>query len=217
MKNIAVILSGSGYMDGSEIQESVLTLLAIDKQGIKSACFAPDMDQLFTVNHITGDKSDDVRNVLIESARISRGAIAPLSDFKASEFDALIFPGGFGAALNLSDFGIKGGSCTVLEEVERVIKDMIEAKKPIGAICIAPAIMAKLLPDVTLTVGNDEATALALESMGANHKDTIPGEIVVDDKYLLVTTPCYMLNSSITDIENGTKNLVDKIAEMIKN
>ena len=214
MKKVAVILSGCGFKDGAEIQESVLTLLAIEKQGAEYLCFAPDIQQHHVTNHLTGENSDESRNVLVESARIARGNISPLSDFKPADFDALILPGGFGAATNLSTFAFEGGDCTVNEEVANAIRGMVELKKPIGALCIAPAIMAKLLDGAELTIGSDKATAEALEGMGAKHKNAGFSDIVTDEKYRLVTTPCYMLDSKVTYIAKGAENLVKAVLAM---
>jgi enhancing lycopene biosynthesis protein 2 len=213
-KKVGVILSGCGFKDGAEIQESVLTLLAIQKQNAEYLCFAPDIEQHHVTDHLTGENSDESRNVLTESARIARGNISPLSDFKPSDFDALILPGGFGAATNLSTFAFDGGDCTVNEEVAGAIRGMVEQKKPIGALCIAPAIMAKLLDGVELTIGSDEGTAEALRGMGAKHKNADFTEIVIDEKYKLVTTPCYMLDSKVTYIAEGAENLVKAVLAM---
>jgi len=210
-KKIGVILSGCGFRDGAE---SVLTLLAIEKQNAEYLCFAPDIPQHHVTNHLTGENSDESRNVLAESARIVRGRISPLSDFKPSDVDALILPGGFGAALNLSTFAFEGGGCTVNEEVASAIRGMVEAKKPIGALCIAPAIMAKLLDGVELTIGSDKGTAEALEGMGAKHKNADFSDIVIDEKYRLVTTPCYMLDSKVTYVAKGAENLVKAVLAM---
>lgn len=213
-KKVGVILSGCGFRDGAEIQESVLTLLAIEKQNAEYLCFAPDIEQHHVTNHLTGENVDESRNVLAESARIARGKIAPLSDFKPSDVDALILPGGFGAATNLSTFAFEGVACTVNEEVASAVRGMVEAKKPIGALCIAPAIMAKLLDGVELTIGGDKGTAEALEGMGAKHKNAGFSDIVIDEKYRLVTTPCYMLDSKVTYVAEGAENLVKAVLAM---
>lgn len=211
---IGVILSGCGFQDGAEIHESVLTLLAIDRAGAEYQCFAPDIDQHHVTNHLTGEATDEKRNVLVESARIARGAIKPLSAFNANDFDALILPGGFGAALNLSTFALDGPDCTVNEDVTSAVRAMVAAGKPIGALCIAPAIMAKLLGTVELTIGSDAATAGALEKLGAKHVNKGPGEIVVDTAHRLVTTPCYMLDSTVSQIAEGAENVVKAVVEM---
>lgn len=214
-KKIAVILSGCGFQDGAEIHESVLTLLAIQKHNAEYVCYAPDIPQHDVTDHLTGETTDESRNVLTESARIARGKISPLSDFNPSEVDALILPGGFGAAKNLSSFAYEGGDCTVNEEVANAIRSMVELKKPIGALCIAPAIIAKLLDGAELTIGSDKDTAETLEKMGAKHKNRGHGEIVIDEKYRLVTTPCYMLDSKVTHIAEGAENLVKAVLGMM--
>lgn len=212
---IAVVLSGCGVYDGAEIHESVLTLLALNRHGATYHCFAPDMDQAHVINHITGDEMDEKRNVLIESARIARGAIQPLSDYKAADFDAIIFPGGFGAAKNLCTLAFEGPECNVNDEVVRAVKETAEASKPIGALCIAPAMMAKILDGANVTIGQDEGTIGAIEAMGGTHTKTLQGETVTDAKFKLVTSPCYMLDSSISQIADGAENTVKKVLELI--
>ncbi|RLD70544.1 MAG: isoprenoid biosynthesis protein ElbB, partial [Bacteroidetes bacterium] len=202
-KKFAVVLSGCGVYDGAEIHEATLTLLAIARAGATYQCFAPDMKQYHVINHITGEEMNEERNVLIESARIARGNIKPLSEYDAKEFDALIFPGGFGAAKNLSTVAFKGADATVIPEVEKAIEQTVELKKPIGALCISPAILAKVLKDVSVTIGKDKGTAEAIEAMGAKHVETNHGDVVFDENKLVFTTPCYMLDATITDIDDG--------------
>ncbi|WP_320112868.1 isoprenoid biosynthesis glyoxalase ElbB [Draconibacterium orientale] len=214
MKNIAVVLAGNGVYDGAEIHEATLTLLAISQQGAAYQCFAPDVDQTHVVNHISGEEMPETRNVLVEAARIARGNIKALSEYKAADYDAIIFPGGFGAAKNLCTFAFDGPDCKVNPDVEDAIKATVDAKKPIGALCISPAIVAKVLGDVKLTIGQDKGTADALESLGATHVNTTHGEIVVDEKYKVITTPCYMLDATITQIADGASNVVAKMLEM---
>ena len=212
---IGVVLSGCGFQDGAEIHESVLTLLSIQKNGAEYVCFAPDIPQHHVTNHISGENMNETRNVLTESARIARGKISPLNTFDPAKIDALIFPGGFGAALNLSSFATQGTNCSVNEDVAKAIGSMIEQKKPIGALCISPAIMAKVLKGAELTIGQDKGTAKTLEEMGAKHKTTNPGEIVVDPKFKLVTTPCYMLESTIPQIAEGAERVVKTMIDML--
>ncbi|WP_319227910.1 isoprenoid biosynthesis glyoxalase ElbB [Draconibacterium orientale] len=214
MKNIAVVLAGNGVYDGAEIHEATLTLLAIAQQGAAYQCFAPDVDQAHVVNHISGEEMPETRNVLVEAARIARGNIKALSEYNAADYDAIIFPGGFGAAKNLCTFAFDGPDCKVNPDVEKAIKATVDAKKPVGALCISPAIIAKVLGDVTLTIGQDKGTADALESLGATHVNTTHGEIVVDEKYKVITTPCYMLDATITQIADGASNVVAKMLEM---
>ncbi len=211
----AVILSGCGVFDGAEIHETTLTLYAIIKNKATYDIFAPDIDQHHVINHITGEETGETRNVLIESARIARGKISPLSRFKAENYDSLIFPGGFGAAKNLSDFAFKGSNCKVNQETAEAIRDMVRLKKPVGALCISPAIIAKVLGDVVITIGNDPGTAKAVEQMGAKHKNTTHGETVVDKRYKIVTTPCYMLDANIVQIAEGAENVVREMLKLL--
>ncbi len=213
MKKFAVILSGCGVFDGAEIQEAVLTLLAIDKLGATYQCFAPDMLQYHVLDHLTGKEMPEKRNVLIESARIARGKIEPLDRFKAGEFDALVFPGGFGCAKNLSTWAYEGDRCTVLPSVEKAVMAMFEAKKPIGAMCIAPVILAKLFKGSNFTTGDDTSSGSFIRKMGNKFTPADHGEVVIDRVRNLFTTPCYMLDATISQIAEGTENLV---REMLK-
>ncbi|WP_321373974.1 isoprenoid biosynthesis glyoxalase ElbB [uncultured Draconibacterium sp.] len=214
MKNIAVVLAGNGVYDGAEIHEATLTLLAIAQQGAAYQCFAPDVEQAHVVNHITGEEMPEKRNVMIEAARIARGNIKALSEYKAADYDAIVFPGGFGAAKNLCTFAFDGPDCKVNADVEKAIKETVAAKKPVGSLCISPAILAKVLGDVKVTIGQDKGTAEAIESMGATHVITNHGEIVVDEKYKVITTPCYMLDANISQIAEGATNVMAKILEL---
>lgn len=209
MKKIAVVLSGCGVFDGAEIHEATLSLLAIAKQGCSYEIFAPDTTQHHVINHITGEEMDETRNVLVEAARIARGSIKDLKQFNPEEFDGLLFPGGFGAAKNLSTWAFDGAEATVLPEVEEAIRGMVKLKKPVGALCISPVILAKIFGEVNLTIGDDESTIDALESLGTTHVYTTHGEVVVDADHNLVTTPCYMLDASISQIAEGADNIVD--------
>lgn len=216
MKKFAVILSGSGVYDGSEIHEATLSLYAIMKHGASYEIFAPDIKQHHVINHITGTEMKEERNVLIESARIARGQIKPMSAFKQAEFDALLMPGGFGAAKNLSDFAFKGAEAGVHFEVKNAIQEMNRAGKPIGALCIAPALIALTLDDVDLTVGNDKDTAEALEKLTAHHIETTHGEVVHDKEANVFTTPCYMLDANIMEIAAGAENIVKAILNSLE-
>ncbi|MEI6436009.1 MAG: isoprenoid biosynthesis glyoxalase ElbB [Bacteroidota bacterium] len=213
MKKFAVILAGCGVYDGAEIQEAVLTLYAIDKAGAAYQCFAPDIMQHHVVNHLTGAETHEFRNVLTEAARIARGNIQSLAQFNAANFDALIFPGGFGAAKNLCNWAFEGDNCTVSADVENAVNSMFQAGKPIGAMCIAPVILAKLFQGASLTTGQDPASAGFIEKMGNKSVSTNHGEVIVDAEKKLFTTPCYMLDGSISQIAEGTDNIV---AEMMK-
>jgi enhancing lycopene biosynthesis protein 2 len=211
MKKFAVVLSGCGVFDGAEIHEATMTLLAIAQQGATYEIFAPDIDQYHVINHLTHQPMPEKRNVLVESARIARGKIKPLGQFKATDFDALIFPGGFGAAKNLSTVAFDGPAAKVDPDVERAVKAMHAAGKPIGALCIAPAVIARILGDVELTIGNDPGTAGAIEKMGGKHVRTTHGEVVVDQKNRIFTTPCYMLDATIVQIYEGASNIVKEV------
>lgn len=215
-KKIAIILAGCGVKDGSEIHESVLTLLSVVKEGGEPLFFAPSGDQATVTNHLTNDSSGEKRNMLIEAARIARGNIKNIKELKVTSADAVIFPGGFGAALNLCDFAKKGADCVVNPEVERVIKEFYAAKKPLGFICIAPAIAAKVLGphQVKLTIGTDVSTASALQKMGAVHENHPVDEICVDEKNRVVTTPAYMLAQNIAEAEAGILKLVKKVLSL---
>jgi enhancing lycopene biosynthesis protein 2 len=215
MQKFAVVLSGNGVFDGAEIHEAMLTLYAIAKKGAAYEIFAPDINQHHVINHITGEEMNETRNVLVESARIARGKIRPLSEFSGKDFDALIIPGGFGAAKNLSTFAFDGADCSINPDVEKAIKDMTGLGKPIGALCIAPVILAKVLGDVELTIGQDPATAEAVQTMGATHTATGHGEVVVDEKNRIVTTPCYMLDANLAQIGEGADNVVDAMLKMM--
>lgn len=211
MKKFAVVLSGNGVYDGAEIHEATLTLLAIKKLGADYSIFAPDIAQHHVVNHLTGEEMPETRNVLVESARIARGRISNLNSFNAREFDALIFPGGFGVAKNLSTWAFNGPDCKVNSDVEKAIKDMSSLQKPIGALCISPVVIAKILGNVEVTIGQDKATAEAVEKTGARHINTSHGDVVRDSHRPIFTTPCYMLDADIVQIADGAENIVKAI------
>lgn len=214
-KQFAVILAGSGVFDGSEIHETTFSLYAIMHHGAEYKLFAPDVDQHHVVNHIKGEDMPETSNVLVESARIARGNIQPLSEFQADQFDALLIPGGFGVPKNLADYALKGTQMQVHPEMEQAVKTMVAQKKPIAALCISPVIISKVLGDVELTIGQDEKTARDLEAMGSRHTTTNHGEVVVDKKYKVATTPCYMLESTVIDIFNGANNVVQAVMDML--
>lgn len=216
MAKIGVVLSGCGVYDGAEIHEAVCTLLAIDRAGAEAVCMAPDMDQADVVDHVAGQPAQEKRNVLVESARIARGAVRKLGEVKADELDAVVLPGGFGAAKNLSTFAFDGPDCKVQKDVERLLKEMRAAGKPIGALCIAPAVLAKALGSESpvLTIGNDADTAKGLEAMGAKHKDCGATDVVVDEERKLVTTPCYMLAQRVSEVASGAEKVVENVLRL---
>lgn len=215
---IGVLLSGCGVMDGSEIHEAVITLLAIDREGMQSICIAPNKEQTQTINHLTNKPMSEKRNMLVESSRIARGNIKDIKEINSKELDAVIMPGGFGAACNLSSFASDGANAKVMPEVESFLKEVHKNKKPIGAICIAPNVIAKLFggENVEVTIGNDPDTLKKLEQMGAKHINKNVDEIVIDKKNLIVTTPAYMLGKGPAQVEAGITKLVKAIIELIK-
>lgn len=213
---VAVVLSGCGVFDGAEIHESVLTLLALDRLGAAYQCFAPDVAQAHVVNHLTHKvAAGETRNVLVEAARIARGRILPLSQFKAADYAAIAFPGGFGAAKNLSTLAFDGADCTVNPDVERAVKDMVKAGKPIAALCISPAVMAKILKGAEVTIGTEAETAQAIAAMGGRHVPTTHAQVVVDKRYKLVSTPCYMLDATVSQIADGAMNAMKAMLELV--
>ncbi len=215
MSRVAVVLSGCGYLDGAEIHESVVTLLALDRAGAEVQCLAPDTPQRDVVDHRTGQAVEgESRNVLAESSRIARGEIRDVADARAEEFDAVIVPGGFGAAKNLSSFAVEGPECTVDPGVERLLRDAHAAGKPIGMICIAPAIAARLFPGVDLTIGADPDTAGALETMGAHHKACAVESFVCGERARVVSCPAYMLGPGIKDVAAGIEKLVGEVLRL---
>ena len=219
-KKIGVVLSGCGVYDGSEIHEAVITLLAIDRNGAEAVCMAPNIAQLHVVNHLTGEvATGESRNVLVEAARIARGKVRDLATVKAADLDALILPGGFGAAKNLCDFAVKGPDCSVNPDVARIIREMVAVKKPVGAVCIAPAILSKVLGadklPHQLTIGTDAGTAAALTGMGSQHVACPAREFVVDKANKLVSTPAYMLAGGIAEAAEGIEKCVKALIELI--
>lgn len=213
MKKVAVILSGCGVYDGAEIHESVLTLLCLAQQGAEVTCFAPDKPQMHVVNHLTGEVAEgESRNALIEAARITRGAVKPVTECAADAFDALIVPGGFGAAKNLCDFAVKGAEMTVDEEVLSVCQAFAEQGKAAGYMCIAPAIAAKVYGNNSkVTIGQDPDTGAAITALGAEHEGCDVDQVVIDGDAKLVTTPAYMLAESITQAHQGIEKLVKAV------
>ncbi len=217
MKKIGVILSGCGVRDGSEIHEAVLTLLAIDKNGAEAVCMAPNVE-LPETDHLTMQETGATRNVLVESARIARGNIRDIKDVKASDLDAVILPGGFGAAKNLCDFAMKGAAATVNPEVARLLREMAASRKPIGAICIAPVVIAAVLGKEltpTLTIGNDAGTAAEINKTGAVHQECPVTGVIVDCDRMIVPTPAYMLANRISQVHEGIGKCVSDVVNMI--
>ncbi len=218
MKKVGVVLSGCGVRDGSEIHEAVLTLLAIDRQGAEAVCMAPDIPFPVT-DHLTMQDTGEKRNVLVESARIARGNIRNIAEVRASDLDAVVFPGGFGAAKNLCDFAFKGATASVNPEVARLVREMAAAGKPIGAVCIAPALIASILgKDLgpALTIGNDAGTANEIEKTGATHQECEVSDFVVDPDNKIVTSPAYMLATRISEVAEGIDRCVGEVIRLME-
>lgn len=216
-KRIGVVLSGSGFQDGSEIHEAVLALLALDRAGAEVVCMAPDRAQTEVVDHVTGRPTDERRNMLSEAARIARGRIRDVAEVRADELDGVVLPGGFGAAKNLSSFARDGARCTVDEGVARLLRDVHAAGKPIAALCIAPAILAALFGSTLhpeITIGRDAGTARVLTGLGARHRDAGVTDVVVDAHNRFVTTPCYMLEARISEVAVGAERAVQELLRL---
>jgi len=217
VKRIGVLLSGCGVYDGAEIHEAVLTLLALDRAGVEYECLAPDAPQHHVVDHVTGEPTEEIRNILVESARIARGEITPLAKADLGNLSALVIPGGFGAAKNLCDYAINGADCKVRDDVADAISTMRKAGKPIGAICIAPVILAKVLghENVSVTIGSDPGTAEHINGFGAKHVECTAEECHVDKERKVVTTPAYMRAGSIAEAAIGIEKLVEALIALI--
>lgn len=212
---VGVVLSGCGVFDGSEIHEAVSILIALDKLGAQAICMAPDIAQAGVVNHLNQSDDPHPRRVLEESARIARGKIRDLANISAKDLDALVFPGGFGAARNLSTFARDGAQCSVEPGVARLLKEMIAAKKPIGLACIAPVLAARVLGEAglqpTLSIGTDKGTANAIVSMKATHQNTEPTGVCIDERNRIVTTPCYMNDVGPWTVYQGAARMVEEV------
>lgn len=217
-KQVAVVLAGCGVFDGSEIYETTLTMLRLDQLGLGYRCFAPDIEQHHVINHLNQEVVEgERRNVLQESARLARGEISPLSELVADDFDAVIVPGGFGVAKNLSDYAIASDNMQVLEALKDALAGFREEAKPIGLLCIAPVMVPRLLGEgIAVTIGNDPAVSGAISAMGGLHRSCSVEDIVVDLEHRVVTTPAYMLATRISEAATGIFKLVDRIDEMMK-
>jgi enhancing lycopene biosynthesis protein 2 len=217
---VGVILSGCGVQDGSEIHEATITLLEIARGGADAVCMAPDAPQARVVDHRKGSPTAETRNMLTEAARIARGQVRDLREVHASDIDALILPGGYGAATNLSDFASAGEACALQPDVERLLLEMHGAKKPIGAMCIAPPLVARALTKsgirARVTIGTDRGTAEHVEKMGAEHVDCPVDGIVIDEANRLVSTPAYMLAQGIDEAAAGIAKLVREVIRLAR-
>ncbi len=219
MAKVGVILSGCGFLDGAEIYETVLTLLHLDKAGAEVVAMAPDKNQHHVVNHLKGAGTGEIRNVLVESSRLMRGNIKNLNEVNAGELDALILPGGFGVAKNFCSFAFEGPDCSFDEDIAKMVLDVHNAGKPVGAICISPALIAKIfekIKPVKLTIGTDEGIAQAVSSLNATHVVCPETECVVDSENKIVTTPAYNIDGvKIANVEQGISKLVSEVISMI--
>ena len=214
MKRFAVILSGCGVYDGSEIHEAVMTLLALDKNHCQYDLFAPDIQQSQVINHLSGEEMHENRNVLVESARIARGKIQAIDHLQVDLFDGLIFPGGFGVAKNLCNYAFKGVDCEVNPLIADTIQKFHEAKKPIGGLCISPVLLSKVIPHITVTLGDSLSTAQDINAMGGTHVNSKHGEAVVDSNNKMVTSACYMLEASIGQIYDDADAVVKAMLQL---
>jgi enhancing lycopene biosynthesis protein 2 len=217
MSKVAVVLAGCGVYDGAEVNEAVLTLLCLEQQGASYQCFAPDIEQMHVINHLSGEPVDgETRNVLVEAARIARGNVMDLATADVSGFDALVVPGGFGAAKNLCNFAVAGPEMEVQSDFLRVAGDFHKAGKPIGLICIAPVMAAAICGEgANCTIGNDADTAAAIEAMGGKHVACPVSEARVDTERKLVTTPAYMLAGGVAEAYSGINQCVKEVLALV--
>ena len=216
MKKFAVVLAGCGRKDGSEINEAITLLLSIEQHHCEYQCFAPNRPQTEVIDHLTGEKVDEERYILTEAARLARSQVKPIEEYKAEDYDALLFSGGYGVAKNLCDYAYKGAEMEVQPDVARVILETHKAHKPIGGMCISPVMFAKLIPDVCITLGNDGTPdAENIMKMGANHVQTEHGDVCADNEMLVFTTPAYMLDATLKDVYDGAFNLVGTIIDTL--
>ncbi|NOY27960.1 MAG: isoprenoid biosynthesis glyoxalase ElbB [Oligoflexia bacterium] len=213
---VAVVLSGCGYLDGAEISESVIALLTLNRAGAQVQLFAPDKPQMHVVDHLAGTPQQGAtRNVLAESARIARGHIRSLDKLHCADFDALFLPGGFGVAKNLSTFAVQGTNGSVEPDLVRVLKDFRAANKPIGAVCIAPAILVLALHQGKVTIGEDADTAAAINALGGSHQTCSVHDVVVDPARKLVTAPAFMQDAQLADVATGIEKAVAATLAMV--
>ncbi len=215
-KKIALVLAGCGHLDGSEIREAVISLLELDKRGAHVTIFAPNKNQHHVVNHLTGQEiKGETRNIMVEAARIARGKLKDLKEARAKDFDALILPGGYGVAKNLCDLAFKGKDATVLAEFKSLILEFLKAKKPVGAICISPAVLvaaAKGEYRVKVTIGDDEEGLI--NSLGGEHSLCATENITIDEKNKVISCSAYMRDDSLSKIAQGISKLIEKTLQM---
>ena len=213
-KEVLVLLSGSGVFDGAEIHESVITLLSLSRRGASWKIAAPDKPQHHVINHHSGEEMDEQRNARVEAARIARGPVLSLDEVKVDDYDALFIPGGFGAAKNLSSLAFDGPSCTIDPDFQSVVKAFHAASKPIGAICIAPAVLVRALGFGNVTIGSDEGTAGAIAAMGGTHSEAAVTEFIADKANKIVTSPAYMCEAPLHEIAEGIEGAVNAVLDL---
>jgi enhancing lycopene biosynthesis protein 2 len=220
VKKVGVVLAGCGYLDGAEIYESVLTLLFLDRAGVAYQCLAPDVEQMHVVDHKSGQPTGEKRKVLTEAARIARGKIEPLNDSWIGRLDAVIFPGGFGAAKNYCDYAVKGDDCSMSPVVESFMRKFVDSKKPIGLVCISPVVFARAMKGTglapLLTAGDASSAAASIEKFGGKHRVCSAVDCVVDREHKIVSTPAYMLDTHIADAAQGIEKLVREVVSFIE-
>lgn len=215
MKKIAVILSGCGVFDGTEIQEAVLSLLAIEQNGASWHCFAPDIEQHHVINHLSGEPTSETRNVRVEASRIARGNVEDVANLNVEDYDAVLLPGGFGAAKNLSDFAINGTPIQIQQDVLKACQSFAKAEKPAGYMCIAPILIPQVYgPGAKGTIGTDKSVAAAFNSMGGEHIDCPVSDFVLDQSRCLLSTPAYMLAGSVSDAASGINKMIAKLVDL---
>lgn len=226
---IGVLLHGSGVYDGTEIQEAVLSLLAIRELGHEYICLAPDIQQHHVINHTNGEEMSERRNVLVESARIARGEIEALTLSHVDKIDALVLPGGFGTAKNFTKWAFSGPDGEIDPLVRDFLRSVIKQAKPIAALCMSPTTVAKALQDTgvksTLSVGSNEAASPydidaisgGMEVAGARVEMKTVEEVSVDVENKIVCAPCYMMEADILQIRSNIYQAVKKMIDLIEN
>lgn len=220
MAKVGVLLAGCGVYDGTEVNEAVISLLALDRAGVQVQAIAPNMKQMHVMDHLRGEEQEQERNVMVEAARITRGDVLDLAEVGVADFDALLIPGGFGVAKNLCDFAVKGADCSVNPAVEKLILGMVDAGKPVAALCIAPALMARVLggagKKVKLTIGNDADVSAAINAMGAEHVECAVDDCIVDQDFKVLSTPAFMAASCVSEAAAGIEKTITTLTEMLK-
>lgn len=224
---IGVLLSGCGVYDGAEIHESVLALLAIEEVGAEAVCLAVNQNQHHVVNHLTGEEMPESRNMMVEAARIARGAVKDITNYDVSQLDALVIPGGFGSAKNFSTWAFDGPNGTILPEIKGLIQQFIANKKPIAALCVSPVVLALAIGDLglhpTMTLGSNlekspydiQAFSAGMEQKGVQAEMKTIRQVSVDEKLKIVSAPCYMMEASVLEIRNNISQALQALIKLI--